>query len=172
MVSSNESMSYLLQFLSYPHIVLQQLEDFKYGYGDFHSVPGATTHYKFMKDRVGVMRIKTLQEETFNSDKIFLDSTTYSYFRVTVDMNALDMTDGDEFCLEVSGNSGVTWSDLSCINDHQRFAVDVWYSTKFDFKGYLGQETLMLRFRNTGDVLLDKVNVYGWDSFGLDQTEA
>jgi hypothetical protein len=144
---------------------LQQLEGFEYGYGTFNSVPGATTHYKFMKDRVGVVRIKDFQEKSFASDKIFLDSPTYSYFRVTIDIYALEMTEEDEFCLDVSRDSGVTWSAESCINDHG-FDLDVWYSSKVDVKGDLGEETLMLRFRNTGDVLLDQVNVFGWDSFG------
>lgn len=143
------------------------MEDFKTGYGFFYEVPNATTHYKFLKNRVGVVRIKNLEGETFNSRKIVLDNNTYSLFRVTLDMYALEMNDEDEFCLDISRDSGVTWVTSSCIDEYDDFQVGVWYSPDIEFTAEPGENTLMIRFTNTGDVLLNMVNVLGWNVFEI-----
>ena len=141
------------------------MEDFKTGYGFFYDVPNITTHYKFLKNRVGVVRLENLGGETFNSRKIVLNSTVYNWFRVTVDIYSLVMDDEDEFCLEVSRDSGVTWTRESCIDENIGFESGVWYSPDIEFRAELGEDTLMIRFANTGDVLLNEVNVLGWDAF-------
>lgn len=141
---------------------------------------------------MGVVRIGDLEDNTFNSRKIVLNSTTFSLFRVTIDMYAIEMTDEDEFCLEISRDSGLTWTTQSCIDEHIDFECGVWYSPDIEFKADIGEDTLMIRFRNTGkefvailfasfiatpyltsivyeypvgDVLLNKVDVLGWDVF-------
>ena len=91
-----------------------------------------------------------MEDNTFNSRKIVLNSTTFSLFRVTIDMYAIKMTDEDEFCLEISRDSGLTWTTESCIDEHTDFECEVWYSPGIEFKADIGEDTLMIRFRNTG----------------------
>jgi hypothetical protein len=142
-----------------------QLEDFKTGYGFFYEVGNLTTHYKFLMNRVGVVRLNDLGDHTFNSQKIVLSSTTYKWFRVTIDMYALEMTDADDFCLEISRDSGITWTTEACIDELEHFECGVWYSPDIDFRSEVGENTLMIRFRNTGDVLLNRINILGWNVF-------
>ena len=145
-----------------------KMEDFKTGYGFFYIVPNVTTHYTFLKSKVGVVHMENLEEDTFNSRKILLNSTTYTWFRVTIDVYAIEMVDEDEFCLEISRDSGLTWDRESCIDEHVEFECGVWYSPDIEFRADIGEDALMIRFRNTGDVLLNKVNVLGWNGLRSD----
>ena len=131
-----------------------------------YDIDKRTAHYKFLKGRVGVIRMRDLGDDTFNSRKLVFNSTAYTMFKVSLDMYALEMTDEDEFCLQVSRDSGVTWTTESCIDDNADFQSNVWYSPEVEFKADIGESTLMIRFSNTGSVLLDKVDVYGWEGFG------
>ena len=131
-----------------------------------YDVDKRTAHYKFLKGRIGVIRMRDLGDDTFNSRKLVFNSTTYTIFKVSLDMYALEMTDEDEFCLQVSRDSGVTWTTESCIDDNADFESNVWYSPEVEFKADLRETTLMIRFSNTGSVLLDKVDVFGWEGFG------
>eukprot|EP00804_Cyclotella_cryptica_P013976 CCRYP_002483-RE/>CCRYP_002483-RE protein AED:0.40 eAED:0.40 QI:0/0.66/0.5/1/0/0/4/390/184 len=141
-------------------------EDFKTGYGFFNEIPNATSHYKFLKNRVGVVRLRNMGEGvSFNSRKILLNNTGYDWFSITLDMYAIDMTEEELFCLDYSRNSGVTWMEVVCIDNNQDFETNVWYSPDIEFPAGDGEDTLMIRFRNTGDVLLNKVEIYGLDLF-------
>ncbi|KAL7476508.1 hypothetical protein ACHAW6_002367 [Cyclotella cf. meneghiniana] len=141
-------------------------EDFKSGYGFFNEIPNATSHYKFLKNRVGVVRLRNMGEgATFTSRKILLNSTGYDWFSITLDMYAIEMTDKEAFCLDYSRNSGVTWEEVTCLDNKDDFETDVWYSPDIQFPAGVGKDTLMIRFRNTGDVLLNRVDIYGLDLF-------
>ncbi len=130
-----------------------------------------------MKSRVGVVRLRgskyltgaeTNEELVFASQKLYINSTkTFNLFRVALDLYALEMAEEDYLCLDYSNDSGATWETAACVDGFDDFETNVWYSPDVDFPAQLRQETLMIRLRNTGDVLLNKVDVLGWKVFGL-----
>ena len=84
-------------------------EDFKTGYGLFQSSRWQATHYKSVKDRDGVIRIK--EDSVIYFNKIILDAT-YSSFMIDFAMYVLQIQDGDNFCLDCSVDGWLAHNNL------------------------------------------------------------
>eukprot|EP00804_Cyclotella_cryptica_P012085 CCRYP_004505-RA/>CCRYP_004505-RA protein AED:0.12 eAED:0.12 QI:0/0/0/1/1/1/2/0/434 len=131
-------------------------EDFKTGYGFFPQSARSVVHYKFAKDRVGVIRMKS-DDASFYSSSIGIDSTS---IQVSFSVNFPRIAETDYFCLDYSLNDGSSWTEKRCWNVADSFESEVWYSTSEVFESD-SAESLMIRFRSSGDWLLDQVEILG-----------
>jgi trypsin len=132
-------------------------EDFKTGYGLFQQSARSAVHYKFANDRVGVIRMKN-NDASLYSSSIDVDSTS---IRVSVSVNCHRIVESDNFCLDYSLNDGSSWTEQKCWYVADGFEPDVWYSKSEVFESN-SAESLMIRFRGSGDWLLDQVEILGF----------
>jgi trypsin len=129
-------------------------EDFKTGYGLFESSSRSALHYKFAKDRVGVVRMKS-QDATLHSNSVSINSHA---IQVTFAVNFPHIVEGDNFCLDFSLDDGASWTQQRCWNVAEDFESDVWYSTSELLESDTAA-SLSIRFRGNIDFLLDQVQL-------------
>ena len=143
-------------------------DDFLRGFGVFNRGGRDAVHYKFAKERTGVIRIQdgNGQKSSIFSQKVSLEDR-YSRLKVCFSFYAISMEKVDSFCLDHSIDAASKWTEKQCWFGRWDFPNKQWIDDKcVEFDVPAGTDSLSIRFRCHGDdrrddVLIDKVEIQG-----------
>mmetsp|Transcript_23992 Transcript_23992/g.49686 ORF Transcript_23992/g.49686 Transcript_23992/m.49686 type:complete len:248 (+) Transcript_23992:974-1717(+) len=144
-------------------------EDFLRGFGVFNKGGRDAVHYKFAKERKGVVRIQDGNGESSAvfSNKIILEEG-YSMLKVCFSFYGIGMERVDSFCLDHSIDASSKWVEERCWFGRVDFPNKLWIDDVcVEFSVPAGADTISIRFRCHGDerrddILIDKVAIHGY----------
>eukprot|EP00569_Conticribra_weissflogii_P006220 CAMPEP_0171341060 /NCGR_PEP_ID=MMETSP0878-20121228/8936_1 /TAXON_ID=67004 /ORGANISM="Thalassiosira weissflogii, Strain CCMP1336" /LENGTH=876 /DNA_ID=CAMNT_0011843187 /DNA_START=724 /DNA_END=3354 /DNA_ORIENTATION=- len=141
-------------------------ENFSNGLGDFKGQQSVYLEEAFGRSGVGRVKDENQGGSSIYSSAFSLKHN-YSTFKIVLSFYASDMEAGDKFCIDYSGDTGLTWNRAECLVGGSDFNNGFWedgFSILFeDFKF---STSIQLRFRcksksSSGSIILDRVYLLG-----------
>jgi len=141
-------------------------ENFSNGLGDFKGQQSVYLEEAFGRSGVGRVKDENQGGSSIYSSAFSLKHN-YSTFKIVLSFYASDMEAGDKFCIDYSGDTGLTWKRAECLVGGSDFNNGFWedgFSILFeDFKF---STSIQLRFRcksksSSGSIILDRVYLLG-----------
>ena len=127
-------------------------EGFAFGYGAaFEHTGNDARHYLVAESKQGVVFIGGGADgkSTFQSRKLVYADEAYSFFKVTATVRAIQMEQGDDFCIEFQGNN--EQSGQKCWRASYELQNDEWATVTYQFDAVAVNELQVILRIDTAD---------------------